>query len=401
MLFARHIVCLVLLLLAEMVSAQQTKPTIAVLGVTHSVQLISILQQPAALRAFIKRVKPNAICIERSPEEFARNDFYEFTYEQQYVVVPFAKRQGIPLYTIDWIPRGDDVMLAFGVADLEVPGFVRKGNGFWGFTYFTDPRIGKQTLHYAEDSSTITQTTNWYSTYPSKKVNTDFARRLFLYRTFLQAKRIQAAAQNYSSQDTVLVIIGSYHKDDIEKHLTAAGYPVMKTSLKGEPQAEEVENNRELTDAYAIASFNLLGLQSTQTVNLDLVSDAIKQISTIESWESELLRLKYKLLMKQISSKEAIKQYVFISSNVLKTEQFTWNGVKHINRIDSYFDPFGNMTVWQRVQLELAKEYLSSDNKKGLATQKLLLDNELTGLKKAMFNAYWTEYIIQKAVTNK
>src|SRR3546814_14807812 len=37
--------------------------------------------------------------------------------------------------------------------------------------------------------------------------------------------------------------------------------------------------------------------------------------------------------------------------------RFTWDGVKDRKRIDSYFDPFGNLTIAQRARLEAARIY--------------------------------------------
>src|SRR6185503_18116521 len=91
--------------------AQTTlKAKIIVLGVTHSAQLVNPNFQPAVFRAFISNCKPRAICIERSPEEFIRNSFYEFTYEQQYCIIPFAKENNISVFPFDWEPPSDDIL---------------------------------------------------------------------------------------------------------------------------------------------------------------------------------------------------------------------------------------------------------------------------------------------------
>ena len=63
------------------------KTTVIVLGVDHAAQLVARNDRPALLAAFLAHAKPDAICIERSPEAFARNDYYEFTYEVQDLVV--------------------------------------------------------------------------------------------------------------------------------------------------------------------------------------------------------------------------------------------------------------------------------------------------------------------------
>ncbi len=51
--------------------------TLVILGVDHSSQLVSRAYHPGYLRAFFERVKPSALCVERSPDEFARGDYYE------------------------------------------------------------------------------------------------------------------------------------------------------------------------------------------------------------------------------------------------------------------------------------------------------------------------------------
>ena len=79
-------------------TAQDTTE-IVVLGVAHAGMLVAESYQPAVLRAYIDRVQPDAICVERSPEEFARGSHYEFTYEIQSLVVPYARAQQIPIWS--------------------------------------------------------------------------------------------------------------------------------------------------------------------------------------------------------------------------------------------------------------------------------------------------------------
>src|SRR5687768_3197498 len=86
--------------------------SVVILGVSHSAMLVSESASPAVLRAFIGRVKPDAICIERPPEQFARNSHYEFTYEIQQIAVPYAREHDMALCPFDWMPSVDDQMLA-------------------------------------------------------------------------------------------------------------------------------------------------------------------------------------------------------------------------------------------------------------------------------------------------
>lgn len=87
------------------------KTKIVVLGAGHSNQLVSRECQPAAYRAFFDRVKPDVIGIERSPLEYLRSDFYEFTYEQQNIIVPYAREKKIKVCPFDWLPSQDDSQL--------------------------------------------------------------------------------------------------------------------------------------------------------------------------------------------------------------------------------------------------------------------------------------------------
>ena len=72
--------------------------TLVILGVVeHSAQLVAESYQPAVFRAFFQRVQPDVICVERSPQEFLRGDYYEYSYELQHVAVPFARGGDTPL----------------------------------------------------------------------------------------------------------------------------------------------------------------------------------------------------------------------------------------------------------------------------------------------------------------
>src|SRR5688500_7944026 len=89
------------LLLCACVAARAEDPKgpvptrVVVLGVNHAAQLVSEADQPGMLLAFIRRLAPDAVCVEREPEAYARNDHYEFTYEIQDVVLPYAREQGL------------------------------------------------------------------------------------------------------------------------------------------------------------------------------------------------------------------------------------------------------------------------------------------------------------------
>ncbi|KAF2514874.1 hypothetical protein [Flavobacterium foetidum] len=371
-------------------NAQKAK--VVVLGVGHSVQLVNFGQQPAAIRAFVERVKPSGICVERSPEEFSKNDFYEFTYEQQYVLLPYAKQKSIPLHPIDWIPSENDMDLAFGIKDLEVPAFTRQKSGFLGFTVFTEKNDFDADLYFADKQSYRDSIASWYETNP-EKTSFDFPRRLFLYRTFLQARRIQKVLENYKESDTVLVVIGAFHKNDIEKNLKENGYEILQPSSFGTITEKEIHDNFKKEDAFAILSFNLLGMQSyLGKVNTKLTEYAFEHLKDDNSAETAFLKIKYGLYQKKVSSKEAVSLYRSLLDNVGE-QKFSWNGVKNKSRIDSYFDPFGNLSLKQRIILELARELFNSANKEKYKNEIQLLTAAFKGYQKQMLETYIEQII--------
>ena len=73
------------------------------------------------------------------------------------------------------------------------------------------------------------------------------------------------------------------------------------------------------------------------------------------SLEARLFQTRYDLLAKRISLAEAARRYQVIAGDPASAKPFTWNGVKDRSRIDSFFDPFGNLDVRQRAQVELAR----------------------------------------------
>src|SRR5690606_23473479 len=174
----------------------QDTPEAMVLGVSHSGMLLAGRYQPAGLRAFLDRAEPDAICIERAPEEFARGSHYEFTYEIQNIAVPYARERGIPLCPFDWLPGADDQILAFGI-DIEQPQLLRPRRGFGSFMTFGDSAALHRDLFHAEADAEREEYRAWYTTM-AEQPRADFARRLFLYRTFLQAMRIARAAREFA-----------------------------------------------------------------------------------------------------------------------------------------------------------------------------------------------------------
>lgn len=384
--------------LAAPLRAQPATPAnvteVVVLGVAHSAQLINRRQQPAAMRALFDALTPSAICIERAPERVARNDHYEFTYEIQDIIVPWARENNLPLCPFDWLPAPDDSALALGIADLEAPPFVRRDSGFQGFLTFPDARSRTLGLFFGDSAEERARHREFYAAYPDAPAR-DFARRLFLYRTFMQARRIAAAARSYPGR-RLLVVVGVMHKDDIESIL--AGYPwirvVQPSALAAEPDAAAIARHMRPEDLAAIASFNLLGTQ-WRDANLDRtwirhVVDDLRQQRPGPEGDLFAARLAE---LEGAPARTSLTEYLRIAGSAGETP-FTYTGVRDRSRIDSFFDPFGNLTIAQRASVEAARvHYALGENDAADAIRRRLRQALDTDLKRLQLDGYWTRYV--------
>lgn len=372
------------------------KTKVIILGVAHTPQLIAESYQPAVLRAYMDKVKPDAICIERSPQEFARNDYYEFTYEQQYLVVPYARENRIPLCPIDWLPAAEDTLLAYNIADLEKPPFARRASGFQGFISFPDKEDLKLELFHADTESDREKQRKFANTAPAQ-ARADYYRRLYLYRTFMQAQRIARAAKAFQGK-TVLVVVGALHKNDIEQILKDdSAIEIVQPSTFGHPDAESIAKATKREDLLAIATFNLLGMQSkTGNVDWDWMSRVLAQLEKEkETAETVLLKTRLQVLRNQITPEQALKNYQKAFDLAKPDEQFTWTGVKDRSCVDSFFDPFGNLSIRQRAQLEMARENSKLRQASLVEEARKQLISQLPPLQSQQLAAYWDEFVLK------
>lgn len=391
----RQLVTLALLAIGAIAvpkAAAEARTTVIVLGVDHAAQLVSSDDSPATLAAFLARAKPDAICIERSPAAFARNDYYEFTYEVQDIVVPYARQQGIDLCPMDWEPSTEDAKLGFGM-DLEAVPELRPAQGFQQFLSFPQPAQLQRDLFHADNPKNLERITQWIAT-PAKQAQNDLPRRLYLYRTYLQAKRVAAAAKAHAG-GTVLVVVGEFHKQDIESILASdQNIALVQPSSLGKPSDEEISKQDRTQYRLAIASFNLLGIQA-QSGNIDLafVRSALQPLIDQQgSPEVALLSTRLDLVEGRISRSEAIKRYRQVANDA-GVQQFTWTGAKDKTRIDSYFDPFGNLSIRQRALLEAARELQREGDIDAAEKIRIELNDQLTERKQVQLSGYWKRYV--------
>ena len=370
--------------------------TLVVLGVEHSAQLVGRSYHPGYLRAFFERVRPGALCVERSPDEFARGDHYEFTYELQHVAVPYAREHGVELCPIDWLPSRDDERLAFGRLEVvELPA-VRAPSGFQGFLALDSASLGL-TLFFADSEPNRAQVRAFYDR-PRAEGWPDFPRRLGLYRTFMQAMRVRAALRAHPGQ-TVLVVVGSMHKDDIERVLSREpGVRIVQPSSYGLPSVAEADARLEERDMAAILSFNLLGVQPlVGPVDGRWVREVLERFARAHPAAPELplLRVRHATIAQRQAPAVAAAAYERIAASVDSTARFTFTGVEDARRLDSYFDPFGNLGVQERAFVEAAREWVRAgepERAERLRTR-LLSAGTWSGLRRAQLAVYWQRYI--------
>ena len=388
----------VLALIPALLSGPVAGPTasrtrVVILGVSHSAQLVAESYQPAEFRAFFDRLHPDAVTVERPPEQFARGDQYEFTYEIQSIVLPYARAHHLPVFPVDWMPPLDDQLLGWG-SDLDRPPVVRPRSGFQGFLVFADTATRHLPLFFADQEADRAENRAWYQQ-AAPPAPRDLARRLFLYRTFMQSRRIRHAAEQVRG-GTLLVVIGSMHKDELERILAAdPTLEIVQPSAIGRPDPAAVAGQVTETDRLAIATFNLLGLQSTEAgydrAWLGRVVAALD--AGPSSPETRLLDTRWQRLENRISPIEAALRYAGIGREAPAGVRFTWDGVKDRSRIDSYFDPFGNLDVGRRAWLEAAREYLAAGRPADAAEARRRVEDGLTTGQRAQLDAYWREYL--------
>lgn len=63
--------------------------------------------------------------------------------------------------------------------------------------------------------------------------------------------------------------------------------------------------------------------------------------------------------------------------------------MKDVRRLDSWFDPFGNLSVRQRARLELARESILAGRPAEADRLRTALGRELTARQRRQLDGYW------------
>jgi hypothetical protein len=129
------------------------------------------------------------------------------------------------------------------------------------------------------------------------------------------------------------------------------------------------------------------------------IMDAIVEVSgarreSQEDAEVALLRTRYARLRGTMSREDAIAAYRDIAKPAGASKPAEWDGVLDRQRVDSYFDPFGNLRIDQRARVELACE-LGSGKADAVETIRAALTKELTPRQARQLDAYWARDIIK------
>lgn len=372
----------------SLTGAQEAKSRLVILGVDHAAQLVAERDQPGIYPAYFDLLKPAAICIERPPERASRQDFYEFTYEVQGIILPYATDRGIELCPIDWMPPIDDQLLGFGI-DLDTPLEIRRPQGFQGFLTFPDAKMLDWDFFAAEKPETLAPAKKWAAE-PAPRADRDLPRRLYLYRTYMQAQRIRAIAHKRRGQ-TVLVVVGHSHKPDIEAILQHdPAIELVPATIFGRPTDAAVRAATTAEHRGAILAFNLLGMQAaTGNVNWGWIERVLTDFAgATPSPEAKLFQTRYALLTGKLSLADAARRYELIANDASAAVPFTWNGVKDRSRIDSFFDPFGNLDVRQRARVELARTLFAKEQARRAEQALAPLTTDLSPRKALQLHGY-------------
>jgi hypothetical protein len=231
--------------------------------------------------------------------------------------------------------RSWDQNLAFGF-DLDEPPEIRPPQRF---LVFADSQALKMDIFAADDPATSATVVAW-SGKQAARADQDFPRRLYLYRTFLQSKRIAAAAHGRRGE-TVLVVIGYFHKPDLEAILSGDSIiELIQPSSFGRPSEEDAERATSRAHRIAVLSFNLLGRQA-ETGNVDwtwMERTLVALDASSASPEGRVFRVRLDQLTGKLKPREAVSRYRILEKEVPAQARFSWTGVKDESRLDSYFD---------------------------------------------------------------
>ena len=171
----------------------------------------------------------------------------------------------------------------------------------------------------------------------------------------------------------------------------------MKASAIGAPAPGEIDRETRPRDLDAIASFNLLGVQSKSgNVDWNWLAEVVQRLQKAAPGpETDLFATRDEVLTGRLSPAKAVDAYAALLKRTPADLHFTYTGVTDRTRIDSFFDPFGNLTVRQRLYVELAREnHELGRNDEAARFKRMLLKSDGIGdYMRAEIEGYWKPYV--------
>lgn len=371
---------------------QDEVTTVVILGVEHGAQLLAEQYRPAVLRAWLERVAPDGIAVERHPDAFAAGDFYGFTIEIQDIALPWARARGVPIHPFDWEPPREEMALAFGF-DLQATPLIRPDAGWGGFIGYPTGRVAGMSLFLGEDPAARERVAAFAAT-PSANVTGEMARRLFLYRTFLQARRIEKAAAMHRG-GTLVVVVGAMHQPDLESLLgRLPGISLVAASTFGHPTQDEMERQETASDLIATAWATLFSVHARrEPPDHSWVARVVDRLEgTVPAEELAILRLHLDEFTGRTTPEMALDRWLDLGSTTPAAAGPSWTGRVDAPRIDSDFDAFAGLTLRQRALHEASRAARGLGRDANAAALRDQVAAELSDIARVQYLAYWERF---------
>jgi hypothetical protein len=144
-------------------------------------------------------------------------------------------------------------------------------------------------------------------------------------------------------------------------------------------------------------------VQPTNSSNVDW--DWMREVlAALPRSEPEAERQFFSIRLDQLTHKltldTVIERYRALIAATPSDQQFSWTGVKDLDRLDSYFDPFGNLSIRQRAHLELARAQAYAGQMEAASASFEGLVQELGAEKAFQANSYAPMYLWPTATRN-
>lgn len=328
---------------------------VTILGVSHAAQLFSKDYRPAYLRAWVDKVDPDVVAVELTSSRYETNTPYGFTYEIQDILLPYAEANGIATAPFDWEPSDEDSLRAFRI-DLQQYPLIRPDSNWGAFIQFDHDQLNALHLFLGEDREFREPTDNWASK-DTLNIHAEAARRLYLYRTHMQARKIEDIAAQHPG-GRIAVVVGYMHQPDLERLL--ASNPRIKltpASQFGMPEESTLSRYEDPADLLPIAWINLMGAQSRHGLHdPDWLQQTLASLRhTLPQHEYQMLNLRFTELSGQAAPNDLILKWQRIAEELDAAQEASWTGLITSGRIDSDYDAFARLSLKARAWHEVAR----------------------------------------------